>query len=40
LKYKKFSVGIGLFNSKVKMSGELLLNLENTVKISEKNAIL
>jgi len=36
LKCKKNSVGIGLLNSKVKMSGELLLYKENTVTRKRK----
>jgi len=36
MKCKTISVGIRLFNSKVKIGGEVLLYLENTVKRSEK----
>jgi len=40
LKCKEISVVLGLLNSKLKMGGELLLYLENTVKRREQNAIL
>ena len=37
---QQVSVGIGLFNSKLKMSGELLLYKENTVKRNENKCYI